>query len=167
MNARTLSWLAAASAGAVVLWAAAASIAPQPPDAASICASHIKRVGLAVLLYAQDHAERYPPAAGWDALVAPYVIGPSRDDPWRCPSAQSVVGYGLNAAVAQVAWSRFNDTHSTVSMLECDASRRDATGGVRDLPRQPRHGGADMTGYADGHVAAVPRSDAAKLRWRP
>ncbi|HSV73720.1 MAG TPA: hypothetical protein VLH79_08175 [Chthonomonadales bacterium] len=167
MNRRSLSWLAAAVACGAALWAVVRSQAPERPDPLEVCSGNVKRINLAVLLYAQDHGERYPPATGWDNLVEPYLIGPRDETVWRCPVARSALGYAMNSAVALAPWARFTEMHRTVSILESDTDRRYATGDARALPALPRHAGADVVGFADGHVRPVARADLLRMRWSP
>jgi len=78
------------------------------------CVSNVRQIGMAVLLYAQDHDEALPPVGipidaeqedepddddeeiGWPALLAPYL---KSTVVLKCPSALEPLGYGLNEMV--------------------------------------------------------------------
>jgi|GEM_PF-1242110 len=123
----------------------------------SSCASHLKMIGLATMMYAQDYDEHLPAADKWNDLLIPYVNGESA---YQCPdSPQMKCGYAYNASLlslSDTALATISDPATTETCF--DASADWNTNGGWDIAAY-RHGNGLNVSYADGHVkwSAMPK----------
>lgn len=123
-----------------------------------LCMQHLKTLGMAMMLYAQDWDERCPPAQNWCDSVRPYVR--SLED-YRCPAARHLrCGYAMNAQLDRFKQSDLAEPSKTVLLF-------DATGGWnlsggKELMARRHSGGANFA-FGDGHVQYRNRADI--LQW--
>lgn len=123
-----------------------------------LCMQHLKSLSMAMLTYAQDWNEHYPPAQRWCDAIRPYVR--SLED-YRCPDARHLrCGYAMNARLDGFKLSDLAQPSKTAMLY-------DATGGWnlsggRELIAR-RHGNTANFAFADGHVKYRYRMN--DLRW--
>jgi len=136
------------------------------------CMSNVKRLGLAVLAYAQDFDEHFPVSARWSESVAPYMDShtpskaPVDKDVLRRPSAESPWAYGMNSALSGISMSKIQTMAGTVLLFDADAPIRSFAGGAKDLDIS-RHMGAPNVAFSDGHVKNANEYVRKKLLWLP
>lgn len=114
-----------------------------------ICQRNIQRLAMAVLMYAQDYEEVFPPADTWMDVTSIYLPA---DDYLKCPVDSHAHSYAFNRAVSKLAMARINRPGDTVLVFESTAGRRNAADSGASWPRAGRHGGGNHCAYADGHV---------------
>jgi prepilin-type processing-associated H-X9-DG protein len=119
------------------------------------CLSNLKQIGLAALMFLQDHNETYKlKAATYKNSLNPYIKNPSV---FKCPSdASASTSYAFNASLVGVYIGKVKHPELTVVMYE-------GKNGTLNF----RHNGKAAIGFADGHVKLVDASEAKKLRWKP
>ncbi|MBM3493538.1 MAG: hypothetical protein FJX72_04330, partial [Armatimonadetes bacterium] len=120
----------------------------RPVPAHTKCLGHLKQLGLAALMYAQDHNERMPDRAWGDALL-PYVRYRSL---FMCPGQPPGSHYAFNAAVAG---KRLEP--DPVLPLLFDSNVGPNSRGGRELIVYPHHGAANLVA-SDGHVLRAVRT---------
>jgi prepilin-type processing-associated H-X9-DG protein len=157
-----------ALAGAAVLHVGCAYSAGYQSD----CILNMKRLGTAMLVYAQDYDERFPPPSRWAEAIAPKMdqaeesVPEQRGDPFRCPAATTVGSYGLNASMNGQLLADIMDPAAAVLLFEADAPSRSFAGGPKDLARQ-RHSRMPNVLYVDGHARGANKYVQQKLLWAP
>ena len=128
----------------------------------SDCGVNVRKLALAIRLYADEHEGKCPPAARWcDDLLA-NVEGKHIFD---CPQRRGSPGaYGFNAKLAGRTISA--SPPDTVMIFETDKGWN-TTGGAGEVIAQPSHGRNFVFGFADGSVREVTAEELAELRWEP
>ena len=140
------------------------------------CLGNVKVLAVAMLMYADDYDDTFPPAHNWCDQVQPYLGRASRDhlphirrsvaESFVCPKARHLrCGYAYNSALAGMRYEALADPGRAVLIFESDAGWN-AHGGPELLPEQPRHQ-SDNYAFADGHARAGSRSEAHELQWQP
>ena len=123
-----------------------------------LCVQHLKTLGMAMLLYAEDWNERYPPSRTWCDSTRPYVR--SLDD-YRCPAARHLrCGYAMNARLDRFKMQEMTEPNETVMLFDAIGGWNLA-GGKELIAR--RHSGGAVLAFADGHAAYRYKVDG--LRW--
>ena len=131
-----------------------------------LCHRRLTQLSFALLLYVQDHDERFPPARTWGKVIESRL---PRPDSFRCPADRfgRDYSYALNRAVSQ-RWYPELPAPQLILLFESDQGRRNAYGEEEDLAPVSRHhpfhlGGLrfirpdpDQSGhffaFGDGHV---------------
>jgi len=107
----------------------------------AVCFSNLKQIGLAMHLYAEDHAAGLPPSARWVELTKPYMhLGGN----YTCPAAPKLpVGYAYADYLA--GHDPVKEPYAAEVLMLWDGK-----------PGSPdpewRHNGCANAGYLDGHV---------------
>lgn len=122
----------------------------------SMCASNMRRVGVAMMMYVNDHNDKLPPAANWVDAMTPYTKNAAV---LKCPET-SGWGYAYNADYGGKKTADFQRPDTAVLVIETSAQRKSATVTTASIAtsRGHRHNGGDNVVYADGHVRWVPGS---------
>jgi len=129
-----------------------------------ICLSHVKNLALAMYMYADDYDGHFPASAAWCNALCDYV---GNLDNFHCDKAPSLpCGYAYNSPMPAISLKQLSDPRRTVVIFE-SARGWNAAGGIELLPSEPRHGGGDYYGFADGRARWVKRSEASALIWNP
>ncbi len=113
------------------------------------CESNLKQIGLAALMYAQDHDQRLPFTPTARTLLNPYI---KNDLIWQCPSNQGG-GYAMNPTLSGANLATVAQPSETVLFYEVDASGQ---------PIFPHNEGADVC-FVDGHVKWFNQENARSL----
>lgn len=142
------------------------------------CASNLKQIGLAMMMYSQDNGESFPPASfseigasngplGWADAMQPY-FGSRQANPqiFQCPSESTAastdpgtVGYTdyfYNSNLSRRSLSQIKSLSTTV--LAGDGDPGDATSALSSEPTggaATRHLETANYLFSDGHVKAV------------
>lgn len=117
------------------------------------CMSQVKQLALGVVLYAQDHDDRFPLRDAWMEANHRYL----KDDAILvCPEArQGAYGYAFNATLSS---AKTPDAPPQVILLYDSINPiRNASDRVQSLPSPGRHKGRNTIAYADGHAKNVSR----------
>jgi prepilin-type processing-associated H-X9-DG protein len=130
------------------------------------CLQNLHLVGEAVLSYAQDWDDTFPPANRWgDAAIADF-------DPQevsallRCPAASSAYGYAFNRNLDQLPKSKVNPPAQIIMLFEANADNPNAAGNQSIMVRSPRHRGANNYTFADGHAKSIDADAQSNLTWQ-
>jgi prepilin-type processing-associated H-X9-DG protein len=139
------------------------------------CTRNMRHIGEALVLYAQDYDEHFPPAAAW-AVGASRYLQPgdtSKQENFHCPAnTRNAYGYALNAALAQCDTRQIANPSETVLLFESGSADRNAVGSSRDVVWGRHPTGASFC-LADGHAKYVmgtpkhPNSHSETLLWSP
>jgi prepilin-type processing-associated H-X9-DG protein len=112
------------------------------------CASNLRQLALATLMYASDYDDQLPPADNWVAALHPYL--PNRDI-LRCPSAPGQPGaYAYNSLAAG---QRLSDLPPDM-VLFFETSKNESNPADDGTSVVARHPGGTNYAFVDGHVAA-------------
>lgn len=130
----------------------------------SACLSNIKQLTLGMIMYTDDHDDRFPLADSWQRAIQPIV---KLDDLFRCPVATSAWSYALDSPMAGVLMESVKEPERQVLLFEANAALPNASGGRERLA--PRHGAGKgavaSIGFVDGHAKRFTSAEAATLKW--
>lgn len=121
------------------------------------CLSNLKQSSLALLMYASDENDRFPPRDHWMDASYPYT---KSELVWHCPVLpKGVYGYAFNAALDRAKIPKVPE--GTPLLYDSVDPVRNASDLCASLPLPGRHGnpkegGANNVAYADGHAKSVP-----------
>lgn len=119
---------------------------------ATACTSNVKQIGLAVMMYVQDHGEVFPNEQWCEGLM-PYLRNPAV---LTCPSRTDLpVGYALNKALVGQAIGALPLPAETPLVFESNLGGPNPVGGPDAVPEEGVHDGMLTVGFADGHAAMV------------
>lgn len=120
----------------------------------SNCASNLKQVGTALLMYSQDYDGHLPPRGIWNKAV--YDASKNRAV-LICPEDKSgKPSYAINRALISLDITKIDDTAGIIMLFEC-APGENRVGGVEMA--EYRHEKTCNAGFADGHVKWFPEKD--------
>ncbi len=124
----------------------------QAERSSSRCLINVKQLSTAMLMYAQDWDDRFPPAEMWSRELMPYV----KNAPiFQCPIAPQISsGYAMNTRLSKLPLSSMASPASVPGLFDSSAGVSDATGRLTSFT--PRHlsdqGAFGTVGFADGHA---------------
>jgi prepilin-type processing-associated H-X9-DG protein len=129
------------------------------------CVANLKQMGLAALMFAQDHDETLP-GETWVKDLWDYAKNP---DIFRCPKRPDAgqEGYVLNKAAAGHKLGDFGEPAETVLMFEGTPLAGKPLGGADRLPPEGVHNGGINACFVDGHVKWMKVEEAKGLLERP
>jgi len=126
------------------------------------CVNNLKQLGLAVRIYANDHNDRFPPAATWCDAIQGSVGSPRV---FQCPSEPGArCAYAFNAKLNGKKEGEIDP--ETVLLYESDAGWN-GTGGAENLKPHKHSSHTVNVAFADGSVRQLARSQLGTLRWDP
>ncbi|MGD9495818.1 MAG: H-X9-DG-CTERM domain-containing protein [Armatimonadota bacterium] len=115
----------------------------------SACISNLKQLGLAIMVYLQDH-DNWLPDENWVEAVYPYIQNRSV---FTCPSRpEQPVGYALNEALLPMDMGDLPQAAETVLAFETLEIGEAPVGGPGLVPPEGIHEGGINVLFADGHV---------------
>ena len=123
------------------------------------CQRNMKDFGTAMLMYAQDHDETFPPASRWEDALSPY-----QKTPLGCPDARTQGGYAMNRAASSRSQKKIEAPAELILLFEADTPTRSFAGNASNLAKT-RHGSAPTFLFADGHARSGNRGTLAELLW--
>ena len=130
------------------------------------CMNNVKQLNLALIMYAGDNKDQLPAGTNWCDALLPYLA--QATNVFICP--QGAPGerchYALNAALAGRVTSDIQTPAQTVLVFETDGGWN-LSGGRELLPAKPRHNGAYVLGFADGHAEMGQPVRLEQLHWEP
>ena len=128
------------------------------------CMSNLKQIGLAFMMYAEDHDGALP-AENWVAEVLPYI---NNRQIFVCPARPNLpVGYAVNEKVAGMDLNVLEAPAQTVLAFESNLDGDAPIGGADAVPMEGVHDGRVNVVFVDGHVEFVPVEEATDLLARP
>ena len=117
------------------------------------CQSNMKQLALAMLMYAQDYDERFPPADRWCAATYPYT---RNREIHHCPADDAAFSYAYNYKLSRRMLAEVADPSLTIMLYESEIGKGDAFDWPQfpgaSLPVPGRHEEANNYAYVDGHV---------------
>ena len=116
------------------------------------CLSNMKQLGVAMMMYAQDHHETLPPAENWEDALKPYL-----KTPLPCPRAKLGTGYAMNKALSKKKLEALDKPAETVLFFESDNGT---------TVSQKRHQSGLGFTFADGHTKRLSESSQKNLGWQ-
>lgn len=122
----------------------------------SACQSNLRQAMTAMLQYAQDYDERFPPADKWCTVSEPYVKDMGV---FRCPAVKEGYGYAMNYKLSRVTMALIDEPGWTVcqfdsKLLHLNAYDKGKQAGA-SATWPPRHDNLINYSFADGHVKAM------------
>ncbi len=128
----------------------------------SACLSHVKELTQASNLYAEDSDGRLPPAAGWaDNLVhwsAEEAHGygcPAMKWPGEEQDRPPFYGYAMNRFLSAAQTKTLVEPEKMHLIYDSSNLARNANEYLPAFPQPPRHHGAIVIAFADGHAKAL------------
>lgn len=135
----------------------------------SKCLSNQKQLGTYILVWVQDHSEKFPGESVWSDLSSVNNIAP---DLLRCPSDTALAnGYIYNSYIAGKTLAMAKE--SPYTLLLTDGQHNTTEGGADpNLGYGPgdvafRHGEFTICTYADGHAKVTRDSRDLPIEFRP
>jgi prepilin-type processing-associated H-X9-DG protein len=133
---------------------------------ATVCISHLRHVGAAMMMYANDYDGHLPQRENWCDAVLPYVPSPQENPPKRvfsCPSlAGQPIGQAYNAQLSGLSQSRISSPFATAEVFDARGGWNLAGG--TELA-DPRHNRGLYLLFVDGHVRWLQSFDG--VSWKP
>ncbi|HEY3298558.1 MAG TPA: hypothetical protein VGK34_07875 [Armatimonadota bacterium] len=128
-----------------------------------LCLSNVKRLGLAMAMYRQDHEGAFPNAGSWNGDLTTSF---TKTHAFFCPETKNIrlPTYALNRNLAGTNEKNVTDPSLVVALFD-SVPGKNLSGGPELLPSPPRHAEGDNYGLADGHAKWVKRGDAGKTVW--
>ncbi len=131
------------------------------PAPATTCLSNVKQISTALIIYASDVNDRFPPRDTWMDASYPYT---KTETIWHCPSVpKNVYGYAFNGALSRASQVKLLDPAGTPLVYDSVNPIRNASDLCASLPLPGRHRarndrgpGRNNVAYADGHAKGVP-----------
>ena len=142
--------------GAAVFWPVFTDGRPIPH--ATTCFSNVKQSSLALMIYASDENDRFPPRDAWMDASYPYM---KTETHWHCPSLpKGVYGYAFSGALSCASQVKLPNPAGTPLLYDSVNPIRNASDRCASLPLPGRHGrkedgGRNTAGYADGHAKGI------------
>lgn len=132
---------------------------------AIVCMNNGKQLGLALMMYGTDNQDQYPAANKWCDAVSKYV---GSSAVFKCVAAMNAerCNYAFNAKLGGLPLKQVRVPAQTVLAFETEGGWNQA-GGPELLVQTPRHNGAVVLVFADGHVELVRQARLESLRWEP
>jgi prepilin-type processing-associated H-X9-DG protein len=129
------------------------------------CASNLKTISGAMLMYAQDYDDLFPPAENRmdsvDAFCPPSPKGKAKGSVYHCPSVngKSTYGYAYNSNVASQTTVKIADPRAKMLLYDSTTQARSASDPGTSLPSKGRHSGGNTIAFADGHARWIKDGD--------
>ena len=99
--------------------------------------SNLKKLSLAIIMYAQDNDQKLPDADKWVDEIMPYV---KNEAVFRDPAAPDLkYGYAFNRALSGVPMTALEDPAMTVLLFESTTGKKNAADAGASVPMPGRH----------------------------
>jgi len=113
---------------------------------ASECASNLKQLALAAVMYSQDYNGKLPSYKGWQKELGPYLRAEL-----KCPTEDAI--YAFNKNLGGVNLNKIANPSDVVIFFEASSELGNAWGSRADVMLP--HEGQGWFAYADGHVVKL------------
>jgi prepilin-type processing-associated H-X9-DG protein len=127
------------------------------------CMNNIKQLNLALIMYANDHGDKFPPADQWCDLIKPYTGGSLTVYHCAAENGQSC-SYAFNANLGNRKLTEISSPAQSV-LIFSSAEGWNESGGPETATPHRHSGNALSVGFADGHTE-ITRAGRGTLRWR-
>lgn len=129
-----------------------------------VCATNLSGLHSAIIVYADDHNDMYPPAESWcDVLVKDYNVSPKQ---LLCPGSDAEEGQSCYAININVAGKKASQVPpDAVLLFETITPGTNPAGGAESLNADNHQGDGCNILFADGHSKFVRAEDFSTLRW--
>lgn len=137
----------------------------------SVCATNLRTLSLAMIIYANDNGDRLPFSDNWsDVLIQKADVSPKS---FLCPGDDAVVGqssYALNRNAAEKHVRKLRP--DMVLLFETSAGQTAArhwnlVGGPESITTEHHNGEGCNVVFVDGHTEFIPADRIHTLRWTP
>jgi prepilin-type processing-associated H-X9-DG protein len=119
------------------------------------CLGNLKQIGVAVLMYTQDHNGNLPDQENWTEPLLPYLKDPSI---FACPEAGSGVGYTFNQDLRGANLDALENPVDTVLAFDGAGGWGPVTTAILRHENPSHDKGANVL-FADGHVKWCSRDN--------
>jgi hypothetical protein len=128
-------------------------------------ASHLRLLGTAIHMYANDYDGRFPPTDDWENVLLPYAGG---GDVYLSPvKAEAGRAYAMNGNLEGLRIDEISNPARTVLFFECPFGSPPA-GGPELMLDAPRHADGYVIIFVNGNVeAGIAPSRLDTLIWEP
>jgi len=127
------------------------------------CATNMRDLGKALMIYANDHGDKFPTSSKWCDLLIQHA-GANRQM-FRCPSdPEGPCSYAMNENVAELGPS---SSQSDLVLLFETHPGWNQVGGREILTTENHRGEGCNVVFVDSHVEFVKKQELNRLRWKP
>ncbi|MBN1788548.1 MAG: hypothetical protein JW806_09180 [Sedimentisphaerales bacterium] len=127
------------------------------------CATNMAAIDKAILLYAKDHNDTFPPAENWcDILIENYNVNPKT---FHCPESNAKKGQSSYAYNINVAGKKVSEVPPDVVLLFETTPDTNPAGGPELLSTENHQGDGCNISYVDQHVYFEKDPKPPYLRW--
>ena len=129
------------------------------------CLTHVRELGLSMLMYSQDYDENFPKADHWSEKIFSYY---KNDSSTKCPSVSNdkngQYGIAYNDKVAGMNLSKIKNPAQGILLYDSSNLKKDAHDAVTSLPVPGRHSKGNNQCFQDGHAKSVLTADKAGVQ---
>lgn len=119
--------------------------------------SHLKQIGLGLVLYAGDFDDRLPDADKWMDAINPYIVNERRlVDPTLKEPKPGQYGFAFYLHLSRVDIETVADHDQVPLAFQSSDLRRNAAGDLSLLPKPPRSDDMNAVVFLDTHVKRIP-----------
>jgi prepilin-type processing-associated H-X9-DG protein len=130
-----------------------------------VCATNLKSLGVAMMVYATDHNDMYPPADNWcDVLIKDCNISPRQ---FCCPASDAKEGQSSYAININVAGKKISEIPPDTVLLFETTPAVNPAGDAEILSTENHQRDGCNILFADCHVEFVKKENLSTLRWKP
>ena len=116
-----------------------------------MCSTNIKILANGMLMYAEDHSGKLPPARFWATAIGPYVKDPDR---FHCPESNRLsFSYSFNSLLGGKKLDSIRSPDKVALLFESAADQQNASDPVTSFST-PHHGFGAVA-FVDGRVKMV------------
>ena len=133
---------------------------------ATTCLSNLKQMALGILMYAQDHGNKFPKADTWVDDILPYLRSSQL---FHCPGspASERWSYAFNRNLSGINEIDIRNPANTPLIFESSQNVKNASDTGESLPAKARHDGTYGYAFADGHARLYKERNVPALQWKP
>lgn len=129
----------------------------------TMCATNLKHLGVAMIVYTKNHNDTYPPAENWqDLLIKNCNVNPKQ---FCCPASKTQEGQSSYAININVAGKKVSQVPPDTVLLFETTPGANPAGGPEILTTENHRGELCNILFADDRVRFVKTSDLSTLRW--
>jgi hypothetical protein len=128
------------------------------------CMNNVKQINLALIMYANDHKDTFPPADQWCDLIKPYTGGST--GMLHCPAEPpGKCSYSLNSDLANKKPSGLGQSPAVTVLVFSSADGWNTAGGPGAVVSHNHDTRYVIIGFADGHTERVSKERVPSLGW--
>lgn len=112
------------------------------------CQSNLKKIAMAMQVYARDNGGHAPTAYEWSTQLLPYV---KDSNTLVCPSRPGKIGYAFNLGLNEAPMAQINNSGTLIAFFETGSAK--VASGTQNLwLAQPAHSKGNNVVFVDGTV---------------